>query len=118
MTFEIYHLQGAWLVAQLALYTAAILGALTLHLFSFDKNFAGANVVIRQLWPQKSDVFYHRLNFIIMMIVGPLVGFILLEPQKAHQAFVAGASWVGVVNTAIAKAAGANKTKSKGSAES
>jgi hypothetical protein len=95
---------GAAAVNYAILYLGALLGALILHIFSFDRGFQGAKGVLVQLWPGKTDVFYYRLNFVLMIILGPIVGLVMTDPSYVKQAFAAGLGWVGVINTAIGKA--------------
>lgn len=90
-----------------ALFSATLLGSFAMYVFSLQRGFAGAVAFLRKMFPDHSQVFYDRLDFFLVTITGSVIGFILFDPQRVHQALVAGLGWVSAVNVVMNKIDGA-----------
>lgn len=87
-------------------YMITLLGSFSMYLFSFAKGFEGATARLRQLFPQRRKVFYDRLDFVLVVMLGSAIGTIFFRPGDALQALAAGFGWVGAVNVLFAKRSG------------
>jgi uncharacterized membrane protein YbjE (DUF340 family) len=78
------------------LYT--VCGATCLYLFSLSKGFEGSVPVLRRLLPNRPSVFYDRVDFLIVIVLGSIVGTVFFVPVTPAQALAAGFGWVSAVN--------------------
>ena len=90
------------------LYASAMVGSLFMYLFASgsDQDSRLAIRKIRGLIPGRNPVFYQRLDFVIFIFLGPVVGMICFDPQGSFQALAAGFSWVGAVGLLSEKGKG------------
>lgn len=86
-----------------AMYAATLLGCFAMYVFSLHQGFEGAIAFLKRMFPNHSQVFYDRVDFVLVIITGSLLGYILLEPVKYSQAVVAGLGWVSAVNVIMNK---------------
>ena len=49
------------------------------------------------MFPNKSDTFYFRLDFLVLPLIGALMAFVLLEPTSLKSSIFAGLSWSGTL---------------------
>jgi hypothetical protein len=84
-------------------YMITLLGALCMYLFSFNKGFNGAAPKLRKLFPGRTEVFYERWDFILVVVLGSVIGSIFFGPRDSVHALAAGFGWVGAVNVLLAK---------------
>lgn len=74
------------------------IGAICGHILSlYAKEFKGAIPFFERIFPNKSQTFYFRVDFIILPIIGALIATVLLEPWNAKSAIFAGLSWSGTL---------------------
>ena len=73
-------------------------GATALYLFSLAKGFKGSTPVLRRLLPSRSDVFYDRLDFFVVIVFGSIIGSVFFVPSNPPQALAAGFGWIAAVN--------------------
>lgn len=76
-------------------YMITLLGSFCMYLFSFSRGFDGATPKLRKLFPNREDVFYDRLDFILVVFLGSAIGTIFFGPKDSIQALAAGFGWVG-----------------------
>ncbi|SDF92222.1 hypothetical protein [Terriglobus roseus] len=73
-------------------------GSVAMYMFSLYKGFAGTTPALRRLFPGKPDVFYDRLDFVVVAFTGSVIGTIFFHPQDALQSLSAGFGWVGALS--------------------
>lgn len=86
------------------------LGAICAHILSlYSSSFKGTIPFLKNLFPGKSKVFYFRLDFLVLPVIGTLLAYVLLEPVGLKSSIFAGLSWSGTLiallkrSTSIAK---------------
>ncbi len=96
--FSILHGPIGW---KLFFYAVTLFGSMAMYVFSLNKGFNGAGDFLRRFFPGKSDVFYDRLDFVLVVVFGSIIGSIFFSPQTAFGALAAGFGWVGAANTLL-----------------
>lgn len=86
------------------LYATTLMGSAAMYVFSLHQGFEGAIKFLKRMFPNRSQVFYDRVDFILVTFLGSALGFILLEPKQAAQALTAGLGWVSAVSVVMNKA--------------
>lgn len=77
-------------------------GAICGHILSlYAPNFYGTKPFLRQMFPEKSDTFYFRLDFLILPIIGAAIAFNLIEPTSIKASLFSGLSWSGSLGTIL-----------------
>lgn len=84
-------------------YSTTLFGVIVMYIFSLDKGFTGASENIKKLLPNKKDVFYSRMDFILVIFIGSIVGTIFFSPDSTLEALAAGVGWVGALNVLTTK---------------
>ena len=69
------------------------------YMFSISKNFDGTKPVLKKLVPSFSDHAITRIDMILVLIFGPVVAIIFLNPSSYVEAVTSGVGWVGALNT-------------------
>jgi hypothetical protein len=73
-----------------------------MQVLSVQQGAVGSKHFLRRLFPKWSDTARERMDFVLVTLIGALMGMILLEPHTSKAALAAGLSWVaafqGVVN--------------------
>ena len=93
---------------RLTLLVSAWLGALIGHMLSiYDKDFKGIHFIMEKLFPNKKEIVYDRIDFLLLPIIGCILAYILIEPSNYKTAFFAGLTWSGTL-VAILKQKGQN----------
>jgi hypothetical protein len=86
-------------------YLLTLFGATAMYVFSLHKGFQGAAPFLRTVAPGHHDVFYARLDFVLVTVFGSIIGYIAFMPETPFQALAAGFGWVGTMNVLIAQGA-------------
>lgn len=74
------------------------LGAVCAHLLSlYSDDFKGVIPFVKKIWPNKSDTFYCRIDFLILPLIGALLAYVLLDPASLKSSIFAGLSWSGTL---------------------
>ncbi len=74
------------------------LGAISAHLLSlYSDDFKGTIPFIKKLFPNKSETFYFRIDFLILPLIGALMAYVLLDPSSLKSSIFAGLSWSGTI---------------------
>jgi len=89
----------AWPDIRLVLTT--LLGSAGMYIFSSFKGFDNSQNFLKRMIPGRSDTFYYRSDFILMTVVGALIGLITFSPQGVYQALAAGFGWTGAMNVLL-----------------
>lgn len=82
-------------------YVTTLFGAGAMYIFSLFKGFTGAVPALKRLLPSHSEVFYDRLDFVILVITGSIIGTIFFHPRDTLQALSAGFGWTGAINVLL-----------------
>jgi hypothetical protein len=88
-------------VAWLLMYGASLLGAVLMYFFADRNGLEGTVPKLRLLLPGRSDTYYFRLDFVLLILVGPVVGLICFAPTNPFQALASGCGWVGALNVLL-----------------
>jgi hypothetical protein len=84
-------------------------GAMCGHILSLYSNdfssndFSGTRPFLEKILPNKSDTFYHRLDLVLLPIIGAILAFCLLDPNSAKSSIFAGLSWSGTITALLKK---------------
>lgn len=73
-------------------------GAMAMYAFSLMKGFEGAATFLRRVLPDRQQVFYDRLDFVVVVIAGSIIGYIFFSPASQLEALAAGFGWVGAIS--------------------
>lgn len=85
-------------------------GALCGHILSiYSSEFKGSIPFLEKIFPNKTPVFYFRVDFMIMPIMGALLAFFLLEPDDIKASLFAGLSWSGTMMAILKRNSGNQK---------
>jgi len=79
-------------------YLATLFGAIAMYIFSLFKGFEGATPALRKLFPNRSQVYYDRLDFLLVTVCGSIIGTIFFQPHDSLQGLSAGFGWVGALS--------------------
>jgi hypothetical protein len=74
-------------------------GVLVSYMFSISKDFDGTKTALRRLAPSLSDKSISQLDLFLVLVFGPVIATILLNPSNYVEALTAGVGWVGTLNT-------------------
>lgn len=89
-------------------FLVTLFGATAMYVFSLQKGFKGAGMFLRRFFPGKSEIFYDRMDFCLVVMFGSVIGTIFFAPQSSFAALAAGFGWVGATNTLLASHGGAS----------
>lgn len=77
-------------------------GALCGHILSlYSDDFQGTQPFLKKMFPEKSNEFYVRVDFIVLPIIGALLSNVCLEPNNIKTAIFAGLTWSGSIITLL-----------------
>lgn len=80
------------------------LGALVGHILSlYDTSFKGCRSFLSRVIPEKNDVFYDRLELILLPAIGCILAYLLLDPSNMKSATFAGLTWSGTLIALLKK---------------
>ncbi|MBK8954093.1 MAG: hypothetical protein IPM34_00865 [Saprospiraceae bacterium] len=83
------------------------IGALCGHILSiYSSEFKGAIPFLEKMFPNKTETFYFRANFILIPVIGSLLAFFLLAPDDIKESLFAGLSWSGTMVAVLKKNTG------------
>jgi hypothetical protein len=80
------------------MYGAALVGAVLMYFFAAKNGLEGTIPRLKNLLPGKPEAFYFRVDFVLVILLGPIVGLICFTPTNAFQALAAGCGWVSALN--------------------
>jgi len=73
-------------------------GALVGHILSLYKpEFRRTLPFVKQMLPGKSETFYFRIDFLILPLIGALLGRYLIDPVEVENAIFTGLTWSGTL---------------------
>jgi hypothetical protein len=82
-------------------YLGTVLGVAATHIFSMRRGFEGSVPFLKRFFPGHGDVFYRRLDFLLVVLFGSLIGTIFFAPSNMVEGFAAGVGWDGAFNTVM-----------------
>ena len=85
-------------------YLTTLFGAAAMYIFSLNRGFEGAIAWLRRVFPGHEQVFYDRLDFIVVAIAGSIIGTISFHPAGTFEALAAGFGWVGAMQVLVHRA--------------
>ena len=68
-------------------FLSTLFGSVAMYMFSLYKGFEGTTPALRRLIPGRSDVFYDRLDFLVVALTGTIVGTIFFHPRDTSRVF-------------------------------
>lgn len=75
------------------------IGATITQVLSFNIGTVGATTFLQMWFKEKSDIWYARRNCILLVLVGTILSFIILEPNSAKTSLFAGLTWCGTLQS-------------------
>ncbi len=93
------------MIVQIALVLTTVFGAVCMHIFSLNRGFEGSLDSLKRLCPGRSDAWYHRVDFTVVVIAGSIIGSLVYAPSNALEALAAGFGWVGAMNVLTTRGA-------------
>jgi len=87
-------------------YLVTLFGASAMYVFSLNKGFEGSLAFLKRVAPGKTQVFYDRVDFVIVIFAGSVIGTIFFSPVSTLEALAAGFGWVGAINILLNKGTG------------
>ena len=82
-------------------YLITLFGATAMYVFSLNRGFDGAVYFLKRFFPGRSDAFYDRVDFLVVILSGSIVGTVFFSPDNALEALAAGFGWVGAMNVLL-----------------
>jgi hypothetical protein len=79
-------------------YLTTLFGATAMYVFALNKGFQGSVPFLKGFFPGRSETFYNRVDFFIVILAGSIIGTISFSPSSSLQALAAGFGWVGAMN--------------------
>lgn len=80
-------------------FIVTIIGAICTQLFYMEAENAGTINFLKIWAPNKNDNWYKRMNCIILVVVGSIISFIILEPTTIKTSLFAGLTWCGTLQS-------------------
>jgi hypothetical protein len=79
-------------------YLITLFGAAAAHVFSMHQGFQGSVSFLKKFFPGYHAAFYQRLNCLLVICFGSVIGTIFFAPSSAIQALAAGIGWVSAIH--------------------
>lgn len=76
-----------------------LVGATMTQVMSLKMGTVGTRPFLEMWWPKKSDVWYSRMNCLLLIILGTILSFVILEPDSAKSSLFAGLTWCGTLQS-------------------
>jgi len=74
------------------------IGAVCAHILSlYSEEFKGTIPFLSKMFPNRSETFYFRMDFLVLPLIGALLAFVLLDPISLKSSIFAGLSWSGTL---------------------
>jgi hypothetical protein len=78
-------------------YLTVLFGCIVGQVFAVWKDFGGTRAFIRSVFPRWEDPIVHRMDFVLVSILGSILGMLLFRPTEYQQALFAGIGWVATI---------------------
>jgi hypothetical protein len=83
-----------------ALPSLTLLGCAVAYIYADQKGIRSARAFLEKCFPQKTEWFYYRVDFLLTAMIGTAVGTALYAPLSTHQAIAAGVGWTAIFSIA------------------
>lgn len=80
-------------------------GAAGMYIFSDYKGFDNSKSFLKAQFPRRKSSFYSRMDFILVVFSGTVIGLICFSPASYVEALAAGFGWTGSMNVLMKTAA-------------
>jgi hypothetical protein len=84
--------------AVMGYYLVALFGSLAMYVLSLNNRMPVCTPVMRKLFPGRRELFYDWADFVVVVLVGSVIGSIVFQPKSVLPALAAGFGWVGAVS--------------------
>jgi hypothetical protein len=91
------------MAATIGLYLLTLFGTTAAYVFGLMKGFEGSVAFLRNFFPNRSDLFYTRVDFFLVCLIGSLLGIIIFQPRATIEAIAAGFGWVSGIEVLLAR---------------
>jgi energy-converting hydrogenase Eha subunit A len=78
-------------------------GAITAVIFGLAKPSPSCLPFLKRILPNRDSVFYSRIDFILVVILGSTTAWFLYSPQNAQQGFMSGLGFAPLMQQAMKK---------------
>lgn len=85
-----------------------LFGAAATQVLSLNSDELGATPFLKQMWPGKEDIWYIRRNFLIIVCLGTVLSYVILEPNTLKTSLCAGLTWCGTLQSIGLRLKGGN----------
>lgn len=76
-----------------------MVGAIITQLLTLSIGTVGALPFLHKCFPRKTKVWYERTNCILLVFIGTILSFLILEPDSVKASFCAGLTWCGTLQS-------------------
>jgi hypothetical protein len=83
------------------LFVIALFSTAVMQMLSVNKNFNGTQDFMKKMFPGWSAPAIVRVDFALIILIGPFIGIIFFNPTSPVEAMSAGFGWVGILNTLV-----------------
>ncbi|MFP5263730.1 MAG: hypothetical protein ACLGJB_17760 [Blastocatellia bacterium] len=94
---------GYTIPAKVVWFVITLFGATVMYMFALSKKAPGSVTFLQTILPGRTQLFYDRLDFLVVVFVGSIIGTIFFHPTDALQALSAGFGWIGALNLLVSK---------------
>jgi hypothetical protein len=78
-----------------------LFGSAGMYVFASHKGFDNSINFFKRMFPNHSETFYYRFDFVLMTVAGALIGLISFSPTGTYEALAAGFGWTGAMNVLL-----------------
>lgn len=90
---NVVFLQNCWFLF------VTFIGAAITQMLSFNLKTVGATRFLRMWFNNKSEAWYARTNCVVLILVGTVLSFVILEPDSTKTSLFAGLTWCGTLQS-------------------
>ncbi len=98
---DLFHYLAGAQCAPFRHFFLTLCGSTALYLFSLSRGFRGSSPVLKRLMPGHRDAYYDRIDFVVVIFFGSIIGTVFFLPANATQALAAGFGWVSAINVLV-----------------
>lgn len=80
-------------------FIVTLIGASATQVLSLNSENMGATPFLKQMWPGKEEIWYKRRNFVIIVLLGTVLSYVILEPNTLKTSLCAGLTWCGTLQS-------------------
>lgn len=80
-------------------FMVTIAGATITQLLSMHIGTIGTINFLRTWYPDKQNQWYEKINCVLLIAIGSIISFIILEPETIKTSLFAGLTWCGTLQS-------------------